>query len=602
MATKKQSLTVPVADKAKQGCACGCAPCEGTCCRLDCIVQPRFFCGQLLTDADLSAMLKWARDRFGLSRYRHGWGVVCGLDVRARYASPTTIVVTPGYAVDCCGNDVIVCEDATVDLRRVCRDEQDPCADLRRQLGLGGETRALRDRVRAVDVYLQYNEESADPTTAMGRGSCKQVSECEYSRTKETYKVTAELAVAGSDPVRARAMQWQEGYEKCLDVLKAFRAQFPQGGQAEDVRQWLLKWLDEHPEHGLSFMRGWLAGVDKGFFGIEQNLVAVLFVFVQVCRNAYLNCECFGCDEDTRLPLARVWVLPEDRATNQACTVVAVDAYPPYRRPVQPDCWPAPLGSVNVGRFIWHRWPEVCSAASDLGLNIERTPFTLPANLRDLQDALTCDLFVGCDERRFAYVLNADTVAGFNFGIELFGERVVGFCQTPPRAEPGPEPSPCPDIRIDHPTKVGSGQPITFAVTLIPPVPDAVYDWQVSHGVITSGQSTARLTVDPGDMIGSLTASAEIKGLPENCPNRVSGTVEVSGPEFDTQPTEPLSNDFTQISGIGAARATALQNAGIRTFAQLANTPMAKLKELFPPSVTEDVLNEWLQKAKELAG
>ena len=166
MATKKQSLTVPVVDKPKQDCHCGCAPCDGTCCRLDCIVQPRFFCGQLLTDADLSALLKWARDRFGLTRYRHGWGVVCGLDVRGKYGSPTTVIVTPGYAVDCCGNDVVVCEDAPLDLKKYCRDDPDPCADLRPETD---EEVVLGDRLRAIDIYLQYDEQSADPTTAMGR-------------------------------------------------------------------------------------------------------------------------------------------------------------------------------------------------------------------------------------------------------------------------------------------------------------------------------------------------------------------------------------------------------------------------------------------------
>ncbi|HEV2834176.1 MAG TPA: hypothetical protein VGW58_02605, partial [Pyrinomonadaceae bacterium] len=133
MATTIKSLTVPVREKAKHDCQCGCASCEGTCCSLDCIVKPRFFCGQLLTDADLSAMLKWARDRFGLSRYRHGWGVVCGLDVRCDPQAPNSVVVTPGYAVSCCGDDIIVCETATLDLKGACREEEDPCADLRRE-------------------------------------------------------------------------------------------------------------------------------------------------------------------------------------------------------------------------------------------------------------------------------------------------------------------------------------------------------------------------------------------------------------------------------------------------------------------------------------
>ena len=532
MATKKQSLTVPVADDSKQDCHCGCAPCDGTCCRLDCLVQPRFFCGQLLTDADLSAMLKWARDRFGLSRYRHGWGVVCGLDVRGKYSSPTTVVVTPGYAVDCCGNDVIICEDVSLDLKRYCRDEEDPCADLRPRRGPGS---AVVDggQLRAIDIYLQYDEESIDPTTAMGRGSCKQVTDCEYSRTKGSYKLVPKVGVAGTDPVAVRAKRWVEGYEKCLDVLKNFRALFPTlppVENAEPVRQWLLRWLDDHAEYGLSYLRERLRDEPRDFFTRERNLIEVLFVLVQVCRNAYLNCDCFGCDEDVRLPLARVWMLPADRATRQECRIVAIDAYPPYRRPIQPECWPAPLGSVNVGRFIWHRWEEVCSAVRDLGLNVERAEFELPGTLRDLEEALSCDLLVACGERRFAYVLDA-RIQGLNFNI--YGERVIGFCTTPPRLEP-PPPQPPPPTPPQPPTPVPP-----------PPVPAPV-----------------------------------------------------------PPPIEEVREDnFTQIQGIGPARAAALQGAGIHTFKDLAQTPLENLKKIFATDIgaTDDILREWIQVAEKLA-
>jgi predicted flap endonuclease-1-like 5' DNA nuclease len=619
MATKKQSLTVPVADNPKQDCHCGCAPCDGTCCRLDCLVQPRFFCGQLLTDADLSALLKWSRDRFGLSRYRHGWGVVCGLDVRGKFGSLTTVTVTPGYAVDCCGNDVIVCEDASLDLKRYCRDEEDPCADLWPQLRRENrEALQQRDQLRAVDIYLQYNEESADPATAMGRGSCKQVSPCEYSRTKETYKLVPKVAVAGTDPVAARATRWHEEYEKCLDVLKNFRGQFGSGGDARAKGQWLLRWLAEHPQYGLTALYQKLARLleenEGEFFNSEQNLVAVLFAFVQVCRNAYLNCECFGCDEDVRLPLARVWMSPEDRTTTprRECQIVAIDAYPPYRRPIQPECWPSPLGSVNVGRFIWHRWEEVCPAVRDLGLNVERTPFILPASLLDLEKLLSCDLFVRCGERRFAYVLDTKEL-----DIDILGERVIGFCTTPPTgpAPPPPPPPPkveCPKIVIDNQQVVFTGQPITFTASLNPPDPnlDLRYNWRVSNGTITSGQDGPRIAIEDQRLIGSVEATVVISGLPANCPNKATAVTEIRVQDQPQPIVErpgdqsEVEDDFTQIPQIGNARAATLKNAGILSFKQLASTPVEKLKELFANDigVTEDLLNEWLLGAKRLAG
>src|SRR5262245_59204059 len=90
---------------------CGCAPSAEQCCSLDCLEQPRFFCGQLLTDQDLTALLRWTQDKLRLGRYRHGWGVVCGLEVHCDPRQPGWVIVSPGYAVSCCGDDIIVCQD-----------------------------------------------------------------------------------------------------------------------------------------------------------------------------------------------------------------------------------------------------------------------------------------------------------------------------------------------------------------------------------------------------------------------------------------------------------------------------------------------------------
>src|SRR5512139_1861641 len=93
-----------------EACSCGCAPCDQTSCSLDCAVLPRYFCGQLLTDADLTAGITWSQGKFRLGRRRDGWGVVCGLDV-ACGSEAGIVTVRPGYAVDCCGNDIVICSD-----------------------------------------------------------------------------------------------------------------------------------------------------------------------------------------------------------------------------------------------------------------------------------------------------------------------------------------------------------------------------------------------------------------------------------------------------------------------------------------------------------
>ena len=113
-------------------CGCGCGGrcgCETRCCDLECLVRPNFFCGQMLTDADLDrrGRVDAAAARRS-SRYRDGWGIACGLHVscaphggRAGCCDPAdgpVVYVNPGYAVDCCGNDLVVCEPLPVDSRR----------------------------------------------------------------------------------------------------------------------------------------------------------------------------------------------------------------------------------------------------------------------------------------------------------------------------------------------------------------------------------------------------------------------------------------------------------------------------------------------------
>jgi hypothetical protein len=133
---------------AAQPCACGCAPCDNECCELECLVRPRFFCGQLLTDSDLSAMVNWSRARFRLARQRHGWGVVCGLEVTRDPQNPAGVQLAPGYAIDCCGNDIVACEPSSYSLAKLCPTAEcrDPHSERRRQL------EELRERA---DVLLR---------------------------------------------------------------------------------------------------------------------------------------------------------------------------------------------------------------------------------------------------------------------------------------------------------------------------------------------------------------------------------------------------------------------------------------------------------------
>jgi hypothetical protein len=87
-----------------------CPVCGG----LECLCRPRFFAGQLLTEADLNRLERYIVQKNKLhNRYLHGWGVVCGLEVVC-HPCPDRVTLQTGYALSPCGDDIIVCRDEVV--------------------------------------------------------------------------------------------------------------------------------------------------------------------------------------------------------------------------------------------------------------------------------------------------------------------------------------------------------------------------------------------------------------------------------------------------------------------------------------------------------
>jgi hypothetical protein len=69
--------------------------------------RPRFFAGKLLTADDLRTEQDYFRGKLRLhNRFLHGWGVVTGLAVTVDQG--TTVVVSPGLALDCAGNELVL--------------------------------------------------------------------------------------------------------------------------------------------------------------------------------------------------------------------------------------------------------------------------------------------------------------------------------------------------------------------------------------------------------------------------------------------------------------------------------------------------------------
>jgi hypothetical protein len=74
--------------------------------------RPHFFTGKLLTVADLELEQQYHREKSKLhNRSLHGFGIVSGLKVSVDAGQ---IVVEPGLALDCAGNEIVIAALQTI--------------------------------------------------------------------------------------------------------------------------------------------------------------------------------------------------------------------------------------------------------------------------------------------------------------------------------------------------------------------------------------------------------------------------------------------------------------------------------------------------------
>lgn len=96
---------------------------EGGCLDVPDLARLEYFHGQLLSAADLRTEQSYFREKLKLhNRCLHGHGVVCGLEVRAvEVCDPKrpgpNFIVSPGIALDCHGNEVILRRPQPLNLR-----------------------------------------------------------------------------------------------------------------------------------------------------------------------------------------------------------------------------------------------------------------------------------------------------------------------------------------------------------------------------------------------------------------------------------------------------------------------------------------------------
>ena len=211
-------------------------------------VRPLFFAGQLLTEEDLELLGEYVTAKNRLhNRSFLGEGVVCGLEVLCHPCGEGKVLVRPGYALDCCGNDIVVPCEEELDINAMVhrlRVEQlggwdcgDPCDQPdgkdsatpyetngkgeeeaeRMAVAPGKELDVKKRRTgRRYSLYVRYTEEVADPVAPYATDEPCGDEGCKPSRIREGYefKLRCPEDPAEPDDFLARARKCYEAVER----------------------------------------------------------------------------------------------------------------------------------------------------------------------------------------------------------------------------------------------------------------------------------------------------------------------------------------------------------------------------------------------------
>lgn len=394
----------------------------GETCRPRPLVQPRFFPDQILNDADLNALVAWAGEKAQLHRYREGWGVVCGLRVGLA-AGGDRLAVAPGYAIDSCGRDVIVCTD---DCRRAEIAVRDLFAGLDAACAPGeGEFtlacyRNNRKYIRVVDVSVHYRAtgEASRPT----RG-CEPV-RCQNSRTREGYELVWREGQFDDDPQKARVEEWQDNVAVTfkslfIDRVRLFADRPP---DPQLLSQLTAALREASAAAGGEFP---LALLSPGGATVDELIRCAFWVALD-CLIAAIGHACAACDPAAGVPLARVWLQTHDPDGRRNPRVLLVDNAPPFRRLLHADPYPAPLGGLSLAPYYWRRTADVIAALREAGVGAIDVPiWTMPGNLEDLLAWTISQL-----NNLYMTVDHPVTIQTWQLGPN-FGDRVVGIATIP---------------------------------------------------------------------------------------------------------------------------------------------------------------------------
>lgn len=342
-----------------KSCGCGGGGCGSgaASCQVDTLTRPRFFAGQLLTEDDLQSLEDYvlAKNRLH-NRHLFGTGVVCGLQVLCNPCGGGSVTVMPGYALDCCGNDIVLdCQlslDVNAMIKALRRDQLggydcgDPCSDQQRQLDGAGDM-----PVREYVLSVRYCEQDGDPVSPYAVGEPCNAQSCEMSRVREGIRFELSCPQdASPEPSLIQAIIDCVSSVVGAERVSIYDDQFsPEAFVAdvenrlealdkipfEDLRTQLLDLIDRSPRRVDCTLRAKVlaaqpaqqmddaTGLYQQGYGVDDTKVnaALNDIFVEILRECVcmaLIPPCAPC-ADTAVPLAGIKV--QDCAVVEICNM-----------------------------------------------------------------------------------------------------------------------------------------------------------------------------------------------------------------------------------------------------------------------------------------
>jgi hypothetical protein len=157
----------------------------------------RFFPRQLIAADDLNQEQTYHRQRLrNHNRFLHGWGVVCGCDVRAAgdAKKPWQVRICPGYVLTPQGDEVYISTEAMFDVATCITQSSDPCAFSRPCPPVTLRAKATQTLYLAV----RHVECQSRPVRVAPSGCACDDVDCEYSRIRDGYEFCCLSALPAS--------------------------------------------------------------------------------------------------------------------------------------------------------------------------------------------------------------------------------------------------------------------------------------------------------------------------------------------------------------------------------------------------------------------